>query len=872
MDGDENKPDEGGMDEVFDSDEDEDRESSDFSESSDEEEEMSDTGLTENQNRLLYLVSLYSAIANSEEESEQWIRAPSLNVLIYEGIVAQVLDYDYAPSSMSIENKRSYFNMSQEGRSDVDFLREEELLNGLKLSSKTFQPTTCYQISEKGAELVGKLSKSDRQAVQEMVFAPGTKDLLQVVWDGGEYWLRADGYERQSTVTDTEDVSYVSSAYVPQCLRHGGRPTLSNAHRAHECGISDNNIRDELDEVITLNSVSIIVSEFIPFGANQVVQLNNNLGSTERVQGGFFTALLDEEGDQTTFEVPPGLTSVNILDYSLTRHANFEADIHFPEAPGIVQVEMFGCSLNYTGVCFYGMQVEAVLDRIKDNISLDHLARLLVDVHQDSSKIVDACLSAYQRKLMNIIYLGDAAMRDKVNLIVANEITPHLTAEEYMDKGEYENELKQVIGDTRAAFDISEHDTLVFGAFGLLVAGPNARHHEPLLCSFIGFQALNLFVVNFFTRVFIVSNDIKDVRRQIAGAHMDPSALANVRGEITALSGDITVLEEILCYIQESLDIMPVPPEPPEQAGRSLYARLQIQDQKDALLARSMDLVKNVKGVRNEMELTTRMTDIVAEERTYLVHVESSKSLRDVVAGHSEQQRTANTLEMMQIILSGSLAFDILDRVTGEWTTMASDWMRGFVEPMIKSTPAVWFVTSMFFWLILAIVFIKILHNMAWKSAGVVTIRKTVNRLIYTAKLDRYLLDKELTYEEHEHGTTNEIVKIGWKAKDKREWGGASPHIGLTYDATSLYLLEITITYPRRLVKKSLQFSAELLLTKVTEMLERGGVFQSRKEESSAMQGAITFGNRPDRGDVDHVAKDLEAKRRLMVGGEDEDD
>ena len=400
---------------AFDSDE-EDRESSDFSESSDEEEEMSDTGLTENQNRLLYLVSLYSAIANSEEEAEQWIRAPSLSVLIYEGIVAQVLDYDYAPSSLSIENQRSYFNMSQEGRSDVDFLREEELLNGLKLSSKTFQPTTCYQISEKGAELVGKLSKSDRQAVQEMVFAPGTKDLLQ-------------------------DVSYVSSAYVPQCLRHGGRPTLSNAHRAHECGISDNNIRDELDEVITLNSVSIIVSEFVPFGANQVVQLNGNLGSTERVQGGFFTALLDESGAETTFEVPPGLTSINILDYSLTRHANFEADIHFPEAPGIVQVEMFGCSLNYTGVCFYGMQVEAVLDRIKDNISLDHLARLLVDVHQDSSKIVDACLSAYQRKLMNIIYLGDAAMRDKVNLIVANEITPHLTAEEYMDKGEYENEL-----------------------------------------------------------------------------------------------------------------------------------------------------------------------------------------------------------------------------------------------------------------------------------------------------------------------------------------------------------------------------------------------------------------------------------------------
>lgn len=73
---------------------------------------------------------------------------------------------------------------------------------------------------------------------------------------------------------NTEDVSYVSSAYVPQCLRHGGRPTLSNAHRAHESGLTASNIRDELNEVITLNSVSIIVSEYIPTGSNQVIQLN----------------------------------------------------------------------------------------------------------------------------------------------------------------------------------------------------------------------------------------------------------------------------------------------------------------------------------------------------------------------------------------------------------------------------------------------------------------------------------------------------------------------------------------------------------------------------------------------------------------------
>lgn len=53
-----------------------------------------------------------------------------------------------------------------------------------------------------------------------------------------------------------------------------------------------------------------------------------------------------------------------------------------------------------------------------------------------------------------LIFLGDASNRNKINLIIANEITPHLSAEEYMDKGEYENELRQVIGDTKAAYDI----------------------------------------------------------------------------------------------------------------------------------------------------------------------------------------------------------------------------------------------------------------------------------------------------------------------------------------------------------------------------------------------------------------------------------
>ena len=152
------------------------------------------------------------------------------------------------------------------------------------------------------------------------------------------------------------------------------------------------------------------------------------------------------------------------------------------------------------------------LCRFKDGISLDHLSRLLADVHVDSSRLVDAMLTRTQNDIIELVFRGDGLNRNKVNLIVANEIVPHLTAEEYMDKGEYENELKQVLGETRAAFDISQYDTLIFGAHGMLLTGPNSRQYEPLLCAYLQFVSLDLFIRNYYNRLNILMDDVREVR------------------------------------------------------------------------------------------------------------------------------------------------------------------------------------------------------------------------------------------------------------------------------------------------------------------------------------------------------------------------
>jgi len=790
----------------------------------------SNTGLTEAQNRLLYLISLYTHAARTEDEKEEWIRKQAVQVLIYEGIVLQVLDYDYAPSSEMIGLRRAYFNVSQEGKSDLDFLREEELLNGLKLSSKEYQPITCYQISEKGEEVLKKLGKQDREAVHEMVYEPGTRELLKVTWDEGDevfYLVSATGYRRKSTVMNTEDVSYVSSAYIPQCLRHGGRPTLSNAHRAHECGQGDSAIRDELDEVITLNSVSVIVSEFIPFGTNNIVQLNNNIGSTERVQGGFFTANIDKDTSGTKLELNPGLTSISILDYTLADHANFEANIHYPTQEGVVQVETFGISCNSDGTLFYGMQVEAVLDRIKDNISLDHLARLLVDVHVDSSKIIDSVISSHQRKLMDLVYNGYARYRDKVNLIVANEITPHLTAEEYMDQGEYENELKQVLGDTRAAYDISEHDALVFGAHGLLVAGPNSRHHEPLLCAYLQFQSTDLFLQNFFNRLYMLLDEMKELRAEIDVADSNPRAFDWCIKEHTKLTEQVIMLEEILGFIRESLNEVVVPPQPPEQSGRSLYERLQVADMKDQLMRRSADLVKSVSATRRHLELLSGMVQDLREKKSMSINESTQAYTRQLCDLQNHSEKSSKALEIIQILLAGTLAFDTLDRLTGQWSVVNTSWMRVLVEPLMKNTPFMWFILNGLAFVAFGTLCRRAFRAMTFNAQGVITLKETVNRKLDMQNLNKYLLRKgnAITTEEHVTAQSNELVSVSWIEPDKREWGYFSPRITLHYDLTTGYLLSLEIQYNRRLAKRNLAFNADELRDRLREDLNAGKIW-----------------------------------------------
>ena len=787
------------------------------------EEEKSDDFWTVNHLKLLYLISKYSHCAQTVHEKERWIRKLPMLVLLYEGIVQRVFEYDYAPASEVVETARVYLNVTQEGKDDLDDLVEGKLVKGLRLSTKEHQSVTAYQISPSGLQLIGKrLPDEERQLVDDLCLIDGK--LLQVVWEDSKFLLRTTTFTRESTITDAEDVSYVVSPYLPRSLRRVGGPVMSsNAHRASESASKESTIRDDLDEVITISNVTILIGEWIPFGANQVVELNMKLGSNERCQGGYFTAQVDDDSTNTQCEVPTGLTSVSILDHDMTRFTNIEAQVYYPEDDGVVQVEHFGIHARMDGTIVYGLMIESVMDRILENISLDNLARLLVDVHVDSSKIMESLLSNHQRDLLDMIFLGNTLNRDKVNVIIADRVVPKQSAERYLDKDAFENEIRQVLGDTYEAHDLSDDDVVITGSHGIMLVGPKSKTQEPVMLAFLSLRSRDVFVHNVFSRLFIVDDTLKTARQLIARYERDPNSIPRIRHTLSETSKDIILLEEVLMYLQESLEQdTSIYAEPADESGYKLYQVLKVKTMLDDLRIRVVDMQKVLLGARHEVNGLRAMTDTIAETQMFRLQEEIRGNSSDMLQQLKINERQSTSLDVMQVIFAGSLAFEILDRLTGEWSVVHTNWARAYIVDPFMSKPLVWFIISMMVWFGVGTGVFTLMRDLNDKTAGVITYRVKVNKSIDLNALDGYLSRKAVVAEDGDADALNANQKVSWVERDPSKWEGYQPKVEMIYDVKHGFLLGVYLQVTRRASKPAKLRPETLKMRFFTELQEAG--------------------------------------------------
>ena len=122
------------------------------------------------------------------------------------------------------------------------------------------------------------------------------------------------------------------------------------------------------------------------------------------------------------------------------------------------------------------MRVEAVQDRLADAINIDLLARLLVHIQLDTSVLSNDMMSAFQRSIMERSFRGEILNRFKYTVVfceLSNLGNCDISA--FVDKGDCEAELNQVLGPIYRAKNVSNMFQVLLGVNGLLVVGRGVR-------------------------------------------------------------------------------------------------------------------------------------------------------------------------------------------------------------------------------------------------------------------------------------------------------------------------------------------------------------------------------------------------------------
>lgn len=94
--------------------------------------------------------------------------------------------------------------------------------------------------------------------------------------------------------------------------------------------------------------------------------------------------------------------------------------------------------------------------------------------------------------------------------------------------------------------------------------------YEQLLLTYLAMLVREIFIRNFFVRLFVLDDLLSKIRRLITTHYEDPNYVAQIRLLLNQGSRDVILLEEILEYLKESLDEVRLPPPPEEALGRRL--------------------------------------------------------------------------------------------------------------------------------------------------------------------------------------------------------------------------------------------------------------------------------------------------------------
>uniref|UniRef100_A0A7S0VIA9 Uncharacterized protein n=1 Tax=Hemiselmis tepida TaxID=464990 RepID=A0A7S0VIA9_9CRYP len=771
--------------------------------------------------KLLYLIWCHAQASSHLDQDDSWLRHAHLVVFIHEAVTSGILAYSTVPSSMPVTvggtTSKVWVMTAHAALAAVYEMCSVGLVNCIRMVTEDFAQAPAYQASLKGAEMVAKMPEELKSQVAQIVHGPfGFEDeALEVVVEGREFVLTTPGgFVRRSNIGEIGHVPFITSPYIPFCLRHSSTLLTDHSSRSYESALWESDVEDVRGEAIALGNVTVLLSEWVPLGANTIFTICEKLGAnafphTHEHKGVAAVPFLEGGGG--------GLRNQSVLvDCLGSVSVNFQANLcamDGGELPGVRRVEHFGLHVGVERGVVCGAQMESVMDRDWDDMCFEMLARVVVDLQTNSTSLLKDVLTHEQERLLSFLFDGHEAHRTKLAVFIIDQIEPKMEAAAYMDHDMYEAELSRAIGDIQLWRDLGtdKTDLLFVGEHGVIVAGPNSRKAERVYVDWLTLTAKGLFIRQLFARLSATSSRIEELHAMIAAAPEDPNSIDRARRRLREITGEMSLLGQMLRLCLGSLEHTTPVQRSKDQVGKDMFEGLRLNKLQEEVHRSVKDLEKVFDS--SMCDLKTIQDNFNTEQRKILqgVYTEVSNSSDQLFRARANLKITHKgtvslpselPILVMTMSFSGMLGVEILKRLHTGVTVgyVTPRWFSSGIQPFSESSPATLFLLQLAFILLICYFGMWFLGRSGRRSGEMLRKRAVINRKIVDMKaLIRFLEDAGCvtaqTSADRKGSMHSKIVTVSFTDKSFFRWFGDYPLVTLELDYMHMFVKSALLSW-----------------------------------------------------------------------------
>jgi hypothetical protein len=531
--------------------------------------------------------------------------------------------------------------------------------------------------------------------------------------------------------------------------------------------------------VLFFKDLTLSISEWCPFGQNAITTFNDSIDSLKGIKSSLLTGKVDEEPDTSKFSIKPRFTRVELEDFDRYNWIKFKATIEYPEE--VEQIEEVGTHVDKSGYINYALRLDQIGDKTSE-FSLDDVSTVMADLVEDTSIMIEALLTQFQRRILRSVY-GDTPFRPKFTVAYTTALLPEkATALDYHDREAQENEINQLVGIAYKFFDLPLREKVILGTNGMIFIADQPRKFAHVINFYSFIRSLQLFQTVFFTRLRKMWDMIKDLRLAILNIERE-EMIGILEQDLSELSADIVLIEEIVTFMLNASDDMQTiwAKESGEltTAVMALADNLEIEREMVVTKQKIEDMAMVSKGLVDEIKGLRDMLNTLAEKRMR----EVSKLMSDNVQQGSEAQlaMAANVkasrysgaaLKILSAISAGALGLKLSDLVMKGLDEIAETYWgwdlgtKGFYGGYIQ----VGF--GFLFWAIFTVVFFRLIKMSSAKMKEeklakdfVLNCRIPIDVRSTPERINAYLDTKARTY----HNVEITGHRVSWYHKAPKE-------------------------------------------------------------------------------------------------------